>query len=127
MTLESLPPGWTVWSDEPKRVVLVYRPDIFDSDAFPAPCLPTIYASKGRRDRRPGPNDPDPDTPWFVTLHLEPEIADEPKTATTRREAEALASKIAAAFANGELDLRAFYQVPREDYLERIDALVGSD
>jgi len=125
MALESLPPGWQVWSDEATRVVLAYRPDVFDTDAFPAPCLPTIYASKGRRDRRPGPNEPDPDDPWYVTLYLEPGIATEPDTAATRGEAESLATDVAAAFAAGELDLRGLYQIPRKDYLDRLETLVG--
>lgn len=125
MALESLPPGWEVWSDEATKVVLAYRPDVFDTDAFPAPCLPTIYVSKGQRDRRPGPNEPDPDDPWYVTLYLEPEISTETDTAATRGEAESLATDVAAAFAAGELDLRGLYQIPREDYLDRLEALVG--
>jgi len=127
MPLESLPPGWEVWSDEATRVVLAYRPDVFDTDAFPAPCLPTIYASKGQRDRRPGPNEAAPDDPWYVTLYLEPEIATAPDTAATRDEAESLATDVAAAFAAGELDLRGLYQIPREDYLDRLETLVGEE
>lgn len=125
MSLDALPDGWEVWSDEATRVVLVYRPDVFDSAAFPAPCLPTIYLTKGERDRRPGPNDPAPDDPWYVTLYLEPDVNRSADPVETRREAIATARDLARRFAGGDLDLRSFYQVPRGEYLDRLDDLVG--
>lgn len=127
MALSSLPDGWEIWSDETTKVVLAYRPDVFDSAAFPAPCLPTIYVTKGQRDRRPGPNDPDPDDSWYVTLYLEPDVSQGPETAETRREAEATAIELAGRFARGEVDIRGLYQVPRVDYLARLEELVGPD
>jgi hypothetical protein len=125
MALAELPDGWTVWTDEGDTAVLVYRPDVFDTAAFPAPCLPTIYLTKGRRDRRPGPNDPDPDDPWYVTLYLEPDVSRPPETADTRTGAEDVALGIAERFVGGAIDFRGLYQVPREDYLDRLAELVG--
>lgn len=127
MALSSLPDGWEVWSDEATKIVLAYRPDVFDSAAFPAPCLPTIYVTKGQRDRRPGPTEPDPDDSWYVTLYLEPDVSEGPETAETRREAEVTATELAGRFVRGEIDLRGLYQVPREDYLARLEELVGPD
>jgi hypothetical protein len=125
MALADLPDGWSVWTDEGETVVLVYRPDVFDTAAFPAPCLPTIYLKKGERDRRPGPNEPDPDDPWYVTLFLEPDVNRPPETAETRADAETVALAIAEGFVRGEIDFRGLYQVPREDYLDRLAELVG--
>lgn len=127
MALSSLPEGWEVWSDEATKVVLAFRPDVFDTAAYPAPCLPTIYVSKGHRDRRPGPNEPDPDDPWYVTLYLEPDVSLGPETAETRGDAETVAGELAGRFARGEIDLRGLYQVPREGYLDRLADLVGQD
>lgn len=123
----ALPAGWKVWSDEETRVVLAYRPDVFDTTAFPAPCLPTIYMSKGQRDRRPGYHDPPPDADWYVTLYLEPEVARSPTRADDRDGAEAVAVDLAIAFATGDIDFRDLYQVPREAYLERLAELVGPE
>lgn len=125
MSLADLPAGWSVWTDEGDTVVLVYRPDVFDTAAFPAPCLPTIYLTKGQRDRRPGPNEPDPDDPWYVTLYLEPEVHRPAETAETRAAAEKVALGIAERFVEGAIDFPDLYQVPREDYLDRLADLVG--
>jgi len=125
MTLGDLPETWVVWHEEPTKLVLAYRPDVFDSQAFPAPCLPTVYATKGRRDRRPGRNVPDPDDPWYVTLYLEPDVATDAESVETREAAMARACGLARALGNGELDYRALYQVPRDAYLDRLDELTG--
>lgn len=117
--------AWTVWSEEEHRAVLVFRPDIFDSQSFPAPCLPTIYLTKGRRDRRPGDNRPQPDDPWYVTLSLEPEVSRERARYESRDEAITGVQELAAAFTAGEIEFRALYQVPREAYLDRLDELTG--
>lgn len=125
MDAGSLPEGWTVWSDEARKVVLVYRPDVFDTVDFPAPCLPTIYVSKGRRGRRPGRERPPPDADWYVTLSLEPDVSLPTETADTRRTATVLAVDLAERFATGDIDVRALYQVPRDDYLDRLESLTG--
>lgn len=127
MSLDSVPEGWTVWSEEPTKLVLVYRPDVFDSEAFPAPCLPTIYVTRGRRSRRPGRRDPDPDDSWRVTLFLEPEIEGKTREYDDRDAALDGALELARAFAAGEIDYRALYQQPRTAYLDRLDALTGRE
>ena len=119
MTLDSLGPAWTVWNEEQGRVVLAFRPDIFDGSALPAPCMPTIYITRGRRDRRPGGQRIGED--WFVTLYLEPEVDCGTDSYAAREEAISGAVDLAAAFTAGRIDYRSHYQVPREDYFERLD------
>lgn len=119
------PDGWTVWSEGDRRVVLAFRPDVFDGGAVPPACLPTIYLSRGRRSRRPGRREPSADDPWVVTLFLEPEVHLDPAEYDSRPAAVEGALELAAAFAAGEVDYRACYQVPREAYFERLDELVG--
>jgi hypothetical protein len=125
MGLEDLPEGWHRWSDEATKAVLVYRPDVFDTSQFPAPCLPTIYVTKGQRDRRPGQHRPSPDADWYVTLFLEPEVDRPPESFETRAAADAGATELARRFSAGSVDYRGLYQVPREDYLDRLDELTG--
>lgn len=125
MGLSDLPEAWVVWSEEEHRCVLAYRPDVFDSQAFPAPCLPTIYVIKGKRGRRPGPHDPAPSDPWYVTLYLEPDVNRDADTYDSREAALAGAADLATQFAEGEVDYRGLYQVPREDYFDRLDELTG--
>jgi len=124
---DRLPTGWEVWSDERTRIVVVYRPDIFDSESFPPPCLPTLYLTKGQRDRRPGRERPQPDDPWFATLSLEPDVTGQRHRYDDRDAAIEGAIEIAESFASGGFDYRALYQVPREDYLDRLDELTGRE
>lgn len=119
------PAGWETWSDQATKVVLVYRPDVFDTADFPAPCLPTLYLTKGRRDRRPGRHQPAPDDDWQVTLYLEPDVQGPSTTHETRQDAESSAVTLAQRFADGEIDYRELYQVPRPAYLDRLDDLTG--
>ncbi|MFB6191921.1 MAG: DUF5820 family protein [Haloarculaceae archaeon] len=121
-----LPEGWRTWSESDDRVVLAYRPDVFDGAGFPPPCLPTLYVTRGRRDRRPGvAPDPPADAPWVVTLYLEPEVNREADRYEERGAALDGARDLAAAFAAGEVDYRSLYQVPRDDYLRKLDELTG--
>lgn len=123
MSFDTLPDGWMVWNEESDgRAVLAYRPDVFDTEAFPAPCLPTIYLSPGSPRRRPGAGGSDE---WTVTLYLEPEVEARAETRDTRADAVAAAVDLAGAFAAGEVDYRGIYQVPREAYCDRLDELVG--
>lgn len=118
--------GWTVWNAEPERVVLAFRPDVFDGSAFPAPCMPTIYVSRGRRDRRPeGNRNLPPDAPWMVTLYLEPDVARDPFAHDSISAAVDGAEELSRRFADGEIDYRVLYQVPRESYFEKLDELTG--
>ncbi|EMA38625.1 DUF5820 family protein [Halococcus hamelinensis] len=123
---ETLPEDWAVWNEADDRCVLVYRPDVFDTNAFDAACLPTIYLTRGRRSRRPGrQRAPGTANTWYVTLFLEPEVEREAETYDTRPEAVAGAVALAERFAAGEVDYRGLYQVPREAYLDELDALTG--
>lgn len=125
MDFEGLADGWEVWSRQETKVVLTYRPDVFDSDAYPAACLPTIYLTKGQRDRRPGNPAPAADEPWYVTLFLEPDVSGTQRECANRAVAIEAAKSLAASFAAGEIDYRGLYQVPREDYFEKLDELTG--
>jgi hypothetical protein len=122
------PEGWVVWNEEPDdRLILAYRPDVFDSEDFPAECLPTLYLTRGRRDaRRPGAS-PAPDADWHVTLYLEPDVDHGGDRYESRDAAVAGALDLADSFARGEVDYRDLYQVPREPYFERLDELTGRE
>lgn len=126
---EGIPEGWTRWSDEPDRTVFVYRPDVFDSQAFPAACIPTIYLSDGpHRNRRPGRRRTGfRSREWYVTLYLEPEVVLAEERYDERSGALEGSATLARRFAAGELDYRSAYQVPREAYLDRLDELTGRD
>jgi hypothetical protein len=127
--LASLPEAWTVWSAEDDgRLVLAYRPDVFDGDAFPAACLPTLYLTHGKRTRRPGTNPTDRtlESDWFVTLYLEPDVSlNETYRFETRADGVACALELAHQFDDGEIDYRGLYQIPRERYFDRLDELTG--
>jgi hypothetical protein len=124
----SLGDGWRVWSDADERTVLVYRPDIFDGGSFPPPCLPTVYVTRGRRNRRPGvEREAPPGAPWVVTLYLEPEVSADPETFDARADALEAARDLTARFTRGEVDYRDLYQVPRETYFAELDRLTGRD
>jgi hypothetical protein len=125
-TWADLPEAWAVWNDEAGgRAVLVYRPDVFDGQDFGPQCLPTLYLTHGPPDRRRPPGE-GPGDRWNVTLYLEPEVAfDERPAFSTRDEAVDAAVDMAARFDDGDLDPRAAYQVPREDYLAELDDLLG--
>ncbi|WP_435364333.1 DUF5820 family protein [Haloarchaeobius sp. DYHT-AS-18] len=128
-TLEDLPAGWTVWNEEPDgRCILAYRPDVFDSEQFPAACLPTLYLTRGRRNhRRPGVSREDATTgDWYVTLYFEPDVElQETNRFATREDGIEGAVELARRFADGEIDPRDVYQVPREDYFAKLDELTG--
>ncbi|WP_142858786.1 DUF5820 family protein [Salinigranum halophilum] len=127
MSYDALPEGWQVWADESEgRSVLTYRPDVFNTKDFPAPCLPTIYVTNGSRKRRPGASQIPTDT-WHVSLFLEPEVEGTVERYDSRAAAVAGAADLAARFVSGEVDYRGFYQVPRADYLDRLDELVGGE
>lgn len=127
MPIDGLADGWDVWTEQPESLVLVYRPDVFDSSTFPAPCLPTVYVTRGRRTRRPGRRDPDPEDPWIVTLYLEPDVKARTLEFDDRETAQTEAVDLAEAFAAGDIDYRSRYESPREGYLDRLDALTGRE
>lgn len=126
-SIESLPAGWEVWSEEPEgRVVLAYRPDVFDSEAFDAACLPTLTVAPGRSPDRP-PMGRDRADGWHVVLYLEPQVRIRAcdRSFADRESAVAGARDIAERFAGSEIDYRGAYQRPREAYLDRLDTLTG--
>lgn len=121
MSLDSLPAGWQVWNEEPDgRVVLAFRPDVFNSQDFPAPCLPTIYVTNGSPRRRPGAGALETDR-WQVKLFLEPDVEADTERYDAREAALAGAVAYAERFVDGEIDYRRLYQVPREAYLDELD------
>jgi len=119
------PPGWTVWNDEPRgRRILVFRPDVFnESNDLPAACLPTILVSNRSRAPRPGASRVRTGT-WHAVLTLEPEVEAVAEEYDGREAAVAGANDLARRFADGEIDYRDAYQVPREAYFERLDELL---
>lgn len=123
MDLDALADAWTVWNQTEAKLILAYRPDIFDSERFPAPCLPTVYLTRGKRTRRPGADRTGED--WYVTLYLEPEVERDPESFTDRESAIEGAVSVANRFAAGDIDYRDLYQVPRDAYLDELDELTG--
>ncbi|WP_313695533.1 DUF5820 family protein [Halorarum halobium] len=122
---DALADGWRVWNEEPEgRTVLVYRPDVFDGDASPAACLPTLYVTNGSPRKRPGAAHRETDE-WRVTLFLEPEVEATSERLDDRAAAVTAARELADRFASGGIDYRDVYQVPRERYFEKLDELVG--
>ncbi|WP_255195643.1 DUF5820 family protein [Halorarius litoreus] len=125
---EEFAPGWQVWSDADDKLVVAYRPDVFDGRAFPAACMPTIYVTQGRRSRRPGADrNPPPGTPWYVTLFLEPDVSRDAEQFDDESAAREGARDLARRFAAGDIDYRGLYQVPREAYFAKLDELTGRD
>lgn len=128
MSYEDLPESWVVWSDESEgRAVLAYRPDVFDTESYPAACLPTLYVTRGPKQRRRPPTDPTAvvGAAWRVTLFLEPDVDHAERSFETREAAIEGAVDLARDFHEGRIDYRGAYQVPREDYLDRLDDLTG--
>lgn len=119
------PPGWTVWNDEPRgRRILVFHPDVFnEANDLPAPCLPTILVSNRSQAPRPGASRVRTGT-WHAVLTLEPDVKAVAETYDGRETAVAGADDLARRFADGEIDYRAAYQIPREAYFERLDELI---
>lgn len=125
MGLEDLPESWTVWTEQRDgRVILAYRPDVFDAEAFPAACLPTIYVTDGSRANRPGAGQYATEQ-WHATLFAEPEVELENETRESHEAAVDAAVDVAERFAAGEIDYRDAYQEPREAYLDELDEQTG--
>ncbi|MFB6196746.1 MAG: DUF5820 family protein, partial [Halobacteriaceae archaeon] len=74
MESQGIPDGWVIWNDEPERLILAFKPDVFNSSDFPAPCLPTIQVSQSDPDQRRSRSVASGDGSWHVVCHLEPEI-----------------------------------------------------
>lgn len=125
--LDDLPAGWQVWhAEDGGRVVLAFRADVFDGEAFPSACLPTLTVAPGASP------DAHPETrarsdQWYVALYLEPDVRARAVEASYDDRESAVDAAVAAAgrFAAGEVDYRGAYQEPRAAYLDRLDELVG--
>jgi hypothetical protein len=125
MSFDALPEGWVVWNDEPEgRAILAYRPDVFNTEDFPAPCMPTVFVSNGSRRKRPGASQISTDV-WHITLFLEPDIEARTEEFDSREAAVEGAVDAAEQFVDGDVDYRELYQVPREDYFDKLDELLG--
>lgn len=127
--LADLPPGWQVWNVEPDgRVVLVYRPDVFDGEAFPAACLPTLTVAPGATpDGRPAGHEPP--TRWHVALYLEPVVRVR-SVETSHEDREAAVEQavaVAREFTAGKVAYRDAYRSGRDTYLDRLDDLIGTE
>jgi len=124
-----LPEGWQVWTEDARGGdIVVFRPDVFDSQEYPAPCLPTIQVAQrppNQQKRRAGSN---PEG-WWVSLTLEPEVRvrDADARFDSRSAAVAGAVDLAERFADGNVDYRGAYQIPREEYLDGLDELTGRE
>ena len=127
MTFDGLADGWEVWSNEQTKVVLAYRPDVFNTADFDAACLPTIYLTKGKQSRRPGRDRPRPEDAWYVTLYLEPEVDSGQESFDSEADARDHAVELSERFAAGDVDYRDLYQIPRPDYFEKLDELTGGE
>jgi len=123
---DDLPEGWRVWNDGEDGAILVYRPDVFDTQQFPAPCLPTVRVARRPPTERKRRSHSAPDS-WFVSLRLEPEVRvkDADARFDSRDAADAAAVDLAARFHAGDVDYRGAYQIPRDDYLDELDDLTG--
>lgn len=120
------PDGWVVWNDEPEgRAVYVFRPEIFDSQAFPPACLPTLTVSPSSPDRPAGEGIGEGS--WYVTLYLEPDVRlrELDRRFDSREGAISGARELASDFVSGAIDFRSYYQVPREEYLDELESLTG--
>lgn len=123
------PAGWQVWNEEPgSRLVLAFRPDVFDAGDFPPACLPTIAVAPGRGPDQLPERRARTDA-WYRAFFLEPTVRLREADATYDSWEAAVegAHRLAEAFLDGELDYRAAYQQPREAYLAKLDDLVGSE
>ncbi len=126
MTDRDLPSGWRIWHDRPDDIfVLTYRPDVFDSDAFPASCLPTVTVKPARARGRSGrPRDPESTGPWVAELLLEPDAPLDRRRAADRSAAIEAGLELAGAFVEGTYDLGSPYADPPSAYLERLESLL---
>ncbi|MDY6780671.1 MAG: DUF5820 family protein [Halobacteria archaeon] len=113
-----LPDGWVVWSDE-DGVVICYKPDVFNADEYPRPCLPLVTVTKadsGTVGGREG---------WRVTFHMEADVKsyELQQVVIGYEDAVDYMIEVAEDFSAGEYDLRDFYAEGdvREEYVRRVE------
>ena len=121
---ESVPDGWDTWHTDPGGIsVWVFRPDVFDGDAFPPACIPTLTI-KPARERGPRGRPGQSASEWWSELRLEPDVLLERRTAGTREQAMTLAIQRATAFTDGDIAFRTAYADPPVDYLDRLESII---
>lgn len=120
--------GWSQWHEGTDGIlVLTFRPDVFDGEQFPEPCLPTITVKRAR-DRGPkGRPRQRPGSSWSVTFHLEPAVELRRALTDDRSEAIDRAQEWAKSFSADQLDYRDAYLEPRPEYLEALDTVIQSE
>lgn len=127
MALADLPDDWAVWHDDGGRLVLVFRPDVFEGEAYDPARLPTLYVSTRAPDvpmRRGGERSDG----WHVACTLEPEVRVHELESAHETRAAAVEAAVEAAqrFSRGAVDLDDVYATqPPETYLSRLDELTG--
>ncbi|MDZ7688560.1 MAG: DUF5820 family protein [Halobacteriales archaeon] len=112
-----LPEGWVVWSED-DGLVVCYKPDVFDGDDYPCPCLPLITVTKADRGTVGGREG------WHVTFHVEADVPAHSlrKTVAGYDEAVDYVVKTATKFNEGVYDPAEFYAEGdvREEYVARL-------
>ncbi|MFB6077509.1 MAG: DUF5820 family protein [Halarchaeum sp.] len=129
MSFDALPDAWTVWHDDGGRAVLVFRPDVFEGDAFDPARIPTLYVSTRAPDV-PLRRGDELDDEWHVACTLEPDVHVRALESSheTRAAAVDAASEAARRFAAGDVALDDVYAAnPPTAYLERLADLTGGD
>lgn len=118
----SLPEGWVLWSDE-DGLVVCYRPDVFDGESYPRPCLPTMTVSEadvGTVGGREG---------WRVTFYVEADVPARGLESVFVDYDEAIDYVVETGqrFVEGDLDLRGFYADGdvREEYVQRLENMTS--
>ena len=113
-----LPEGWVVWSED-DGLVVCYKPDVFNGDEYPRPCLPLITVTKADRGTVGGREG------WRVTFHIEADVPayDLRKVVIGYDEAIDYVVEIATNFNAGEYDFAEFYAEgdARDEYVARLE------
>jgi len=118
----SLPEGWVVWSEE-GGLVVCYKPDVFDANRYPRPCLPLITVTKadtGTVGGREG---------WRVSFHIEADVPARNLESVHVDYGDAVdyVVEIARRFVDGGYDFAEFYAEGdvRDEYVARLEREVG--
>jgi len=113
-----LPDGWVVWSEE-DGLVVCYKPEVFDANQYPRPCLPLLPVTKadtGTVGGREG---------WRVLFHIEADVPGRSLEQVHIDYGEAIdyVIEVAQRFSSGEYDFGGFYAEGdvREEYVARLN------
>ena len=117
-----LPEGWYVWSED-DGLVACYKPDVFDADEFPRPCLPLITVTEADRGTVGGREG------WRVSFHVEADVPARRLRRTVAGYDAAIdyAVEVARDFSAGEYDPADFYAEGdvRDEYVARLEHEMG--